>query len=266
MLCVWLKRVAAKAVSWVWSNFMKVTIKFFARLRELVGTKTLERDVPENIVIAELIQNLQTEFPQLARLIPHTAVSLNREFVDPQTRLKEGDEVALFPPVSGGADADANANATASASGDKFAITFDPISLDEIAARVVKPETGAVAVFNGVVRNVSEGKAVEYLEYEAYEEMAVAKLRQVADEARQRWPGIVDVAIVQRIGHLEVGESAVMIAVSSPHRGDGCFEACAYAINRLKEIAPIWKKEVGPDGSEWIEGDYLPSSTDAKLL
>jgi molybdopterin converting factor subunit 1 len=241
---------------------MKVTIKFFARLRELVGTKTLERDVPENIVVSELIQNLQTEFPQLTRLIPHTAISLNREFVDPQTRLQEGDEVAFFPPVSGGADADANA--IASASRNKFAITFDPISLDEVAVRVVKPETGAVAIFNGVVRNVSEGKAVEYLEYEAYEEMAVAKLRQVADEAREKWPDVVDVAIVQRIGHLEVGESAVIIAVSSPHRGDGCFEACAYIINRLKEIVPIWKKEVGPDGSEWIEGDYLPSSADAK--
>jgi molybdopterin synthase catalytic subunit len=239
---------------------MKVTIKFFARLRELVGAKTLERDVPENIVVSELIHNLQTEFPQLARLIPHTAISLNREFVAPQTRLKEGDEVALFPPVSGGADGDA----IASPSGDKFAITFDPISLDEVATRVVKPETGAVAIFNGVVRNVSEGKAVEYLEYEAYEEMAVAKLRQVADEAREKWPDIVDVAIVQRIGHLEVGESAVIIAVSSSHRGDGCFEACAYIINRLKEIVPIWKKEVGPDGSEWIEGDYLPSSADAK--
>ena len=239
---------------------MKVTIKFFAQLRELVGAKTLERDVPENIVVSELIQNLQAEFPQLARLIPHTAISLNREFVDPQTHLKEGDEVAFFPPVSGGADGDA----IVASSGDKFAVTFDPISLDEVAAGVVKPETGAVAIFNGVVRNVSGGKAVEYLEYEAYEEMAVAKLHQLADEAREKWPNIVDVAIVQRIGHLEVGESAVAIAVSSPHRGDGCFEACAYIINRLKEIVPIWKKEVGPDGSEWIEGDYLPSSADAR--
>jgi molybdopterin converting factor subunit 1 len=245
---------------------MKVTIKFFARLRELVGTKTLERDVPENIAVSELIQNLQKEFPQLTRLIPHTAISLNREFVDPQTHLKEGDEVAFFPLVSGGADGNANSSPSrdADVSDDKFAITFDSISLDDVAASVVRPETGAVAIFNGVVRNVSSGKAVEYLEYEAYEEMAVAKLRQVADEAHENWPNIVDVAIVQRIGHLEVGENAVAIAVSSPHRGDGCFEACAYIINRLKEIVPIWKKEVGPDGSEWIEGDYLPSSADAK--
>ena len=93
--------------------------------------------------------------------------------------------------------------------------------------------------------------------------MAVAKLRQVADEARQQWPKIIDIAIVQRLGHLEVGENAVVVAVSSPHRHDGCFEACAYAINRLKEIVPIWKKEISPDGTAWIEGDYLPSATDA---
>jgi molybdopterin synthase catalytic subunit len=94
--------------------------------------------------------------------------------------------------------------------------------------------------------------------------MAVAKLQQVAAEARQQWPKIIDMAIVQRIGRLEVGENAVVVAVSSPHRNDGCFEACAYAINRLKEIVPIWKKEVGPDGAAWIEGDYLPSTSDAK--
>lgn len=141
---------------------------------------------------------------------------------------------------------------------EKFAITYDPISLDDIASQVVKPSTGAVAVFGGVVRNNSAGKAVEHLEYEAYQEMALEKLVQVADEARRQWPKIVDIAIVQRIGQLEVGENAVVVAVSSPHRGDGCFEACRYAIDRLKQIVPIWKKEVSPDGAEWVEGDYLP--------
>jgi molybdopterin synthase catalytic subunit len=233
---------------------MKVTVKLFARLRELAGTPSLERQVAENATIADLLQNLQAEFPKLAETISRTAISVNREFADPQTRLAEGDEVAIFPPVSGGS----------SANSDKFAITFEPLSLDEMAARVLKPETGAVAVFAGVVRNVSAGKAVEHLEYEAYEEMAVAKLRQVAAEAREQWPEIVDIAIVQRIGHLEVGDNAVIVAVSSPHRGDGCFEACQYAINRLKQIVPIWKKEISPDGSEWVEGDYLPSTRDAK--
>ncbi len=233
---------------------MKVTVKLFARMRELAGTNTLERTIGDQATVSDLIESLQAEFPKLADVASRIVIAVNKEFANPQTYLSEGDEVAFFPPVSGGSDV----------MDDKFAVTFDPISLDEVAAKVVKPETGAVAVFGGVVRNVSAGKAVKHLEYEAYEEMAVAKLRQVATEARERWPGIVDMAIVQRIGHLEVGENAVIVAVSSSHRGDGCFEACQYAINRLKQIVPIWKKEVSPDGTEWVEGDYLPSTADAR--
>jgi len=233
---------------------MNVTVKLFARMRELVGSGTLERNINDDATVTDLLQTLKEEFPALAEVAPRTIISINREFADHETQLAEGDEVAFFPPVSGGSGADDG----------KFAVTFEPINLDEMAAKVIKPETGAVAVFGGVVRNVSAGKAVEHLEYEAYEEMAVAKLRQVADEAREKWPKIVDIAVVQRIGHLEVGENAVIVAVSSPHRGDGCFEACAYAINRLKEIVPIWKKEVSPEGDEWIEGDYMPSTVDAE--
>jgi molybdopterin synthase catalytic subunit len=229
---------------------MKITLKLFARLREVVGTNNLQYEVADKATIADLIEKLQRDYPPLAQAAAHTIASLNRDFVEMDTPLSEGDEVALFPPVSGGSGAD----------DDKFAVTFDPIGLDEMQAKVLKPETGAVAVFSGVVRNVSAGKEVEHLEYEAYQEMAVAKLRQVAAEARAQWPKIVDITIVQRIGKLEVGEIAVIVAVSSPHRGDGCFEACAYAINRLKEIVPIWKKEVGPDGSAWIEGDYHPTT------
>lgn len=234
---------------------MKVTVRLFARLRELAGTNKLERHISDNATIDDLLQDLQAEFPRLLELAPRTIISVNKEFADSHTRLSDGDEVAFFPPVSGG---------SGDTAAEKFAVTFDPISLDGMAALVSRPETGAIAVFGGVVRNVSAGKEVEYLEYEAYEEMALAKLRQVAAEARERWPKIVDIAIVQRIGHLEVGENAVIVAVSSPHRGDGCFEACQYAINRLKEIVPIWKKEVSPDGVEWVEGDYLPSPADAQ--
>jgi len=220
-------------------------------MRDLVGQGTLERTLPAPATVADLLAALQTEFPALDGVTSRMIISVNREFAQTGTPLADGDEVAMFPPVSGGS----NANNS------KFAVTFDPISLDEWAAKVVQPQTGAVAVFGGTVRNVSAGQAVERLEYEAYEEMALAKLRQVAQEARQQWPKIVDIAIVQRIGRLEVGENAVIVAVSSPHRNDGCFEACAFAINRLKEIVPIWKKEIGPDGSQWIEGDYLPSAS-----
>jgi molybdopterin converting factor subunit 1 len=229
-----------------WATIMKVTVKLFARLRQIVGDGTMERDLIEGATVGDLLHSMHAEFPRLADLTARTIISVNQEFATPESRLRDGDEVAIFPPVSGGADS--------------FRVSLDSVSVDEVTQAVIRPHTGAVATFTGVVRNVSDGKEVSYLEYEAYEEMALAKMRQVAGEARARWPQIVDIAIVQRIGHLEVGDVAVVIAVSSGHRHEGCFEACRYAIDRLKQIVPIWKKEVGPGGATWVEGDYLPAA------
>ncbi len=226
---------------------MRVTIKLFARLREIAGAGKLEREVADGATLGDLLMALRDEFPRLADVTARTITSVNQEFAPPDRPLHDGDEVAIFPPVSGGMDADV------------FRVTFDPVTLDEVVRAVVQPRTGAVATFVGVVRAVSSGKEVAYLEYEAYQEMAVAKMRQIAGEVRDRWPDIVDIAIVQRVGHLDVGDVAVAIAVSSGHRDQGCFEACRYAIDRLKQIVPIWKKEVGPSGEEWVEGDYLPT-------
>jgi len=227
---------------------MKVRVRLFARLREVAGVGVFEQDLSQGATVEDLVAALHAGYPCLAGLTARTIISVNQAFASPDQVLREGDEVAIFPPVSGGAEL--------------FRVTYDPITLDEVAAMVVQPHTGAVATFAGVVRNVSDGKAVAYLEYEAYQEMAVAKMQQVADEARARWPKVVDIAIVQRIGHLEVGDAAVVIAVSSGHRDEGCFEACRHAIDRLKEIVPIWKKEVGPGGEAWVEGDYLPTTSD----
>jgi len=225
---------------------MQVTVKLFARFREIAGTGKTTLHLPDESTIAELIAALRQQFDGLPLVPERTLLSVNQEFATPETVLRDGDEVAIFPPVSGGGD-------------DRFAVTRNPIRMEEVARRVTHPHTGAIAIFAGVVRNVSEGKAVSSLEYEAYQEMAVAKMEQVAAEARRQWPDVVDIAIVQRIGHLEVGEVAVVIAVSSGHRNQGCFEACRYAIDRLKQIVPIWKKEIGPDGTEWVEGDFNPS-------
>lgn len=227
---------------------MKVTVKLFARLREIAGAAKLERELGEGAKVENLLDALHAEFPRLDKMMARTIISVNQEFATFDTPLHDGDEVAIFPPVSGGADA--------------LRVTQDPISIDDVARAVVRPHTGAVALFAGVVRNVSQGKEVAFLEYEAYQEMAIAKMRQVADEARAQWPHIVDIAMVQRIGHLEVGDVAVVISVSSGHRGEGCFEACRYAIDRLKQVVPIWKKEVGPGGETWVEGDYLPTRAD----
>ena len=227
---------------------MMVTVRLFARLREIVGAGELDRELNEGATVEDLLSTLRAEYPGLADFTRRTVIAVNQEFASSDTSLSDGDEVAIFPPVSGGTDS--------------FRVTLGPITLDEVVEMVVRPRTGAVATFTGLVRNVSGGKEVAYLQYEAYEEMAVAKMRQITDEARARWPGIVDVAIVQRIGHLEVGDVAVAIAVSSGHRDEGCFEACRYAIDRLKQIVPIWKKEVGPSGDEWVEGHYLPTPVD----
>lgn len=223
---------------------MRVTVKLFARLREVVGSEQLVHEVKDGATLGDLLQELHTQFPGLRELATRTFVALNHQLATPSSPLHDGDEVALFPPVSGGAG--------------YVGITRDPLAVEAVIRNVIRPDTGAVATFVGSVRNVSHGREVFYLEYEAYEPMASNMLRQIVAEIRTRWPRVAEVAIVQRVGRLEVGDAAVVIAVSSAHRDDGCFEACRYAIERLKQIVPIWKKEVGPDGAVWVEGDYLP--------
>jgi len=146
-----------------------------------------------------------------------------------------------------------------------FSITEFELDLNDLIARVTLPTTGAACVFTGVVRSVTERgdvhKTLE-LEYEAYAPMAEAKMHQVADEIRQRWPQVEGIAIVQRVGTLQPGTPTVLIACTAAHRDTGVFEAARYGIDRLKEIVPIWKKEVGPGGEEWIEGEYIPKFGD----
>jgi molybdopterin synthase catalytic subunit len=143
-----------------------------------------------------------------------------------------------------------------------FKITEDELDLNALLAEITLPSTGAACFFTGMVRGETQKEGqppqTQYLEYEAYVPMAEAKMRQVAEEIRQRWPTVEGIAIVQRVGRLYPMTPTVMIACTAPHRDTGVFDAARYGIDRLKEIVPIWKKEVGPDGEEWIEGDYLP--------
>jgi molybdopterin synthase catalytic subunit len=142
-----------------------------------------------------------------------------------------------------------------------ISITEDELKLDELIAQVTLPSTGAAAVFSGIVRGITErGDAHEtlYLEYEAYQPMAEAKMRQVADEIRSRWPSVEGIAIVQRVGRLYPKTPTVLIVCTAAHRDSGVFEAARYGIDRLKEIVPVWKKEKTPKGEVWIEGDYVP--------
>ena len=143
-----------------------------------------------------------------------------------------------------------------------FHITDGAIDLNELVASVTLPSTGAVCTFTGTVRGVSADHETAQLHYEAYTPMAEAKMKQVADEIRARWPLVQGIAIVQRVGRLNVGEFTVLIAVSAGHRDQGVFEAARYGIDRLKEIVPVWKKEIGPQGEAWVEGHYHPTETD----
>lgn len=146
-----------------------------------------------------------------------------------------------------------------------FSITQSELDLNALIAQVTLPTTGAACIFTGVVRGITErGDAhqTQYLEYEAYVPMAEAKMRQVAEEIRQRWPAVQGIAVVQRVGTLQPGTPTVLIVCSAAHRDTGVFEAARYGIDRLKEIVPIWKKEVGSGGEQWIEGEYIPRAGD----
>ncbi len=231
---------------------MRIHVRLFASLREAAGEDTFTLDVPEGTTVRDLVRRVHERFPQTEGIAGAIYAAVNNRYVNPDTPLKEGDEVALFPPVSGGESVDVK----------RFEVTEAPISLDEVAARVNHPTCGAVVVFAGIVRGITGDQETEYLEYEAYKEMAEATLAQIGEEVRSRWPHVEDIAIVHRVGRMDVGEPSVVIAVASPHRDDGVFEACRYAIERLKEIVPIWKKEVLTTGAHWVEGPTTPGEDD----
>jgi molybdopterin synthase catalytic subunit len=232
---------------------MKITVLYFATLRDRAGKAEEQIDLDAGATVADLKQYVIELHPELEPGMGTVLASINKEFAFPEEEIPDGAEVALFPPVSGGAGPD------------HFQITHDSLDLNTLVARLVTPETGAVCAFTGIVRGRTQRDDphdTDHLVYEAYTEMAEAKMRQVAAEIRERWPSVVGIAVVQRVGRLEPGTPTVLIACSAGHRDTGVFEAARYGIDRLKEIVPIWKKEVGPDGETWVEGGYTPKPGD----
>lgn len=234
---------------------MQVNILLFATLKERAGKSRLMLDIPDdNPTILAVRRALTEAYPEMDVNVELAIVALNQEFAVDTDIVRAGDEIAFFPPVSGGNHPDI------------FQLADSPIDHDAVIAHITTPETGAVCLFSGMVRGKTDKSGhlphTTQLEYEAYEPMALAKMRQVADEIRSRWSGVLGIAIIQRVGVLNVGENTVLIACSSAHRDDGCFEAARYGIDRLKEIVPVWKKEIGTDGAVWIEGHYMPTSDD----
>jgi molybdopterin synthase catalytic subunit len=230
---------------------MQVRLLFFATLKDIVGSKQIQLEVPPGATVSDVLSHLETNYPRLKDYRPVVLTAINEEYVDQKTMVQDGDEVALFPPVSGGeVESD---TLIISRPGELYQITRDPIDAQKIARQMLRPEDGAICVFEGVVRNNSKGKRTLHLVYEAYDNMALKKLEEIGIFVRQAWE-IGCVAMIHRLGHLDIGETSVAVIVTSPHRR-AAFDACHYAIDKLKKVVPIWKKEFFEDGELWVEGE-----------
>ncbi|MEN8241759.1 MAG: molybdenum cofactor biosynthesis protein MoaE [Chloroflexota bacterium] len=228
----------------------KISLVFFATFRDKAGIDRTEIEVPEGIDVAQLKVLIEEKFPGLEEFADHALVSINKEYAFDEDLIPPGAEIAIFPPVSGGSSAPTYCG-----------VTEEQLDLNELLEKITLPTTGAACFFSGMVRGETsrdQSFSTEYLEYEAYQDMAEEKMNQVADEIREQWPAVEGIAIYQRVGRLYPGTPTVLIACTAGHRDTGVFEAARYGIDRLKEIVPIWKKEVGPDGEVWVEGSYHP--------
>ncbi len=225
---------------------MKVQVRLFARYREAAGRDRVELDLPEGGTVEAAWDAVTSRFPSLSAYRPFTLFAVGNDYVGPERPLRSGEELCLFPPVSGG-----SGTSPSIPPDDLVDLVAEPLSEKALVTAVEDPGAGAVVLFSGVVRDQTGGRRVKFLEYEAHTPMAVAKMREIAVAARQRYPGIRRLAIVHRVGRLEIGESSVLIAVSTAHRGEG-FDACRFAIDTLKETVPIWKKEHFEDGEVWV--------------
>jgi molybdopterin synthase catalytic subunit len=216
---------------------VRVNVKLFGVVREQSGAKELSLELPEGARIADLRSRLGAEIEIVERFGERLRISRNLELVTENEPLADGDEIALLPPVSGGAGL--------------CSLSEHPLDPAEVSARVEGPDAGGVVVFVGAVRDQARGHQIRFLEYEAYPAMAEREMDRIVAEAGARWSG-ARVAIAHRVGHLEVGELAVVVAAAAPHRAEA-FEACRFAIDTLKERVPIWKKEVATDGAYWVD-------------
>jgi len=226
---------------------MQIRVLFFGMMKDVAGTTGLAIDLPDGASVQNVAQHCKERIPKFADFAACCAVSVNQEYAGLEAKLKNGDEVAFLPPVSGG---------SGKASG-RTAIVRERIDAQVWLEKIKQPADGAAVIFEGVVRDNTRGRRTLYLEYEAYEPMAVKQMEELIDEARSRF-AIREAAIIHRLGRLEIGETSVLIVVASAHRA-ATFDACRWLIDTLKRTVPIWKKEYFEGGAVWADGEPFPA-------
>jgi molybdopterin synthase catalytic subunit len=232
-------------------TWMKIEVLFFGVLKEVIGRSAETIDLPDGSRVRDVIFYYAHKTPRFEAMASSVAVSVNREYSSPDRALRDGDEVGLLPPVSGGTD-----NPRSGEFAGEVRIIREPIDSNAIAARLKQSPDGAAVIFDGVVRDNTRGRRTLYLVYEAYEAMALKQMQALAAEARERF-SVRGSSIVHRLGRLEIGETSVLIVVASAHRA-AAFEACRWIIDTLKKTVPIWKKEYFEDGAVWADGEAFP--------
>ncbi|WP_446741777.1 molybdenum cofactor biosynthesis protein [Silvibacterium acidisoli] len=225
---------------------MRVKLLVFGVLRDLFPESVREIELEEGAKVADLLGVLKASLQGHDALWSSLAVAVNKDYATVSHPLANGDEVALLPPVSGGS------------SSEMIFLTRERIDSDAVVSRLKQGEDGAVVVFDGIVRNNTRQRQTLFLFYESYEEMAIKQMRELAVKAKADF-GIRDVVLVHRLGKLEIGETSVLIAVASAHRGQA-FSACRWLIDTLKQTVPIWKKEHFVDGEVWVDGEPFPAA------
>ncbi|MGB9204390.1 MAG: molybdenum cofactor biosynthesis protein MoaE [Terriglobales bacterium] len=234
---------------------MKIRVLLFGVLKDMLARSVDTIDLPEGARVREVILYYSTVSPRFEAMVPSLAISVNQEYSRPDRALREGDEVGLLPPVSGGSSEGGSAKGGDEVPGE-VQIVREPIDTEAVVARLKRPADGAAVIFDGVVRDNTRGRRTLYLDYEAYEAMALKQMESLAVEARARF-GVRGASIVHRLGRLQIGETSVLIVVASGHRG-AAFEACRWIIDTLKKTVPIWKKEYFEDGAVWADGEAFP--------
>ncbi len=235
---------------------MQVRVIPFGVLKDWLGSAPATVELREGASVGDLLAGLGARTPQPP--LRGIAVSVNAEYATAAQVLHEGDEVGLLPPVSGGASGTADDLDESAGRSAIVALTRERIDAEKLVAGAKRGEDGAVVVFDGIVRDNTRGRATLFLDYEAYEEMALKQMRQLAAEARERFR-VRQVTLVHRLGRLEIGETSVLIVVASAHRAQA-FEACRWLIDTLKQTVPIWKKETFADGAVWAAGEPFPAA------